>query len=154
MQEQTQKPYSYWKKPWHPWLFLGAAVLQLAALGMSVRRYHQVAEAGVLSGAEWAAGAAQEQAQWACGGILAVSLLGTVLIGALVRSQQSARLAEGIFFLILALGWGISAVSLKLFSWNVTGFLTSLGLLLILGNAIWRLWSWRKNRKPHTVHKR
>ena len=101
-----------------------------------------------------AAFAAQEQAQWAFGGILAVSLLGTVLIGALVRSQQSARLAEGIFFLILALGWGISAVSLKLFSWNVTGFLTSLGLLLILGNAIWRLWSWRKNRKPHTVHKR
>ncbi len=23
MQEQTQEPYSYWKKPWHPWLILG-----------------------------------------------------------------------------------------------------------------------------------
>lgn len=154
MQEQTQEPYSYWKKPWHPRLILGAAAVQLAALGMSVRRYHQVAEAGVLSGAEWAAFAAQEQARWAFGGILAVSSLGTVLIGVPVRSQQSARLAEGILFLILALGWGIATVSLELFSRDVTGLFASLGLLLILGNAIWRLWSWRKNRKPHTVHKR
>ena len=146
MQEQTQEPDSCWKKPWHPWLILGAAAVQLAALGMSVQQYRRVAEAGVLSGAKWEAFAAQEQTQWAFSGMLAVSLLGMVLIGELVRSQQSAQLAEGILFLILALGWGIAMVSLKLFSWNVTGLLASLGLLLILGNAIWRLWSWQKNR--------
>ncbi len=146
MQEQTQEPYSYWKKPWHPWLILGAAAVQLAVLGMSVQQYRQVAEAGVLSGAEWEAFAAQEQTQWAFSGMLAVCLLGMVLIGALVRSQQSARLAEGILFLILTLGWGIAMVSLELFSRNVTGLLASLGLLLILGNAIWCLWSWQKNR--------
>ena len=67
MQEQTQEPYSYWKKPWHPWL-------------------------------------------------------------------------------ILTLDWGIAMVSLELFSRNVTGLLASLGLLLILGNAIWCLWSWQKYR--------
>lgn len=146
MQEQAQKPYSYWKKPWYPWLFLGAAAVQLAGLGMSVRQYRRVAEAGVLSGAEWAAFAAREQTRWALSGMLTVCLLGTVLIGALVRSQPSARLAEGILSLILALGWGVTAVSLELFSWNVTGFLTLLGLLVILGNAVWRLWSWRKIR--------
>ena len=79
-------------------------------------------------------------------GMLAVCLLGMVLIGALVRSQQSARLAEGILFLILALGWGIAMVSLELFSWNVTGLFALLGLLLVLGNAIWCLWSWQKGR--------
>lgn len=146
MQEQTQKPYSYWKKPWHPWLFLGAAAIQLALLGMSVRQYRRVAEAGVLSGAEWAAFAAREQTRWALCGILAACLLGMVLIGALVHSRQSARLAEGILFLILALGWGITLVPQGLSSGGMTGVFASLGLLLILGNAIWRLRSWQKNR--------
>lgn len=95
MQEQTQEPYSYWKKPWHPWLILGAAAVQLAVLGMSVRQYRRVAGAGVLSGAEWAAFAAQEQTRWAFSGMLAVCLLGMVLIGALVRSQAVRPAGRG-----------------------------------------------------------
>ena len=58
--------FTYWKRPWHPWLILAAGILQLLCLWMNVREYGNVSGAGVLSDLEWERYAAQKGLQCVC----------------------------------------------------------------------------------------
>ena len=46
--------FTYWKRPWHKWLILAAAVLQLLSLWLDLRQYRQIVDARVFSAAEMA----------------------------------------------------------------------------------------------------
>lgn len=136
--------FTYWKRPWHKWLILATAVLQLLCLWMNIREYHNVSAAGILSVSEWASYAAQKNFQCALNGMMAACFLGIFLIGILAHSQKVARPAEGILLLLLAFAWGVTGLALRLFSLSGKGLFGVLILILALGGAAYDLLKYRK----------
>lgn len=136
--------YTYWKRSWHKWLILAAAILQLLCLWMNVREYREYAAAGILSASAWAVYAAQKIWQCALNGVMAACFSGVFLIGMFAQSQRAARLAEGVLLLLLAAACGGAGMALHLFSRSGKGLLWVLILLIALGGAAYDLWQYRK----------
>lgn len=65
MREGKRDGFTYWKRPWHKWVILVAALLQLLCLWMNLQEYNRISDAGFLSASEWADYAAQKGLQ--CG---------------------------------------------------------------------------------------
>ena len=138
--------FTYWKRPWYQWLILTAAILQLLCLWMNLQEYHDLSAAGILTGSAWADYAAQKRSQCALNGLLAACFSGHFLIGICAHSPKAARLAEGIFLLLLALAWGAAGLALQLFSRNGKGALAVLILASALTGAVYSLLKFRKSR--------
>lgn len=138
--------FTYWKRPWYQWLILAAAILQLLCLWMNLQEYRDLSAAGILSDHAWTGYASQRRLQCALNGVMAACFSGHFLIGILARSQRAARLAEGIFLLLLALAWGAAGLALQLFSPNGKGALCVLILVSALAGAVYSLLRCRKDR--------
>lgn len=136
--------FSYWKRPWHKWVVLSAALLQLLCLWVNIREYKGVSGAGILSDFEWARYTAQKSLQFALNGLSAAGFLGIFSIGAAVRSQQAAWLAEGLLLLCMALVWAAAGVTLPLAVKSKSWIVWGLFLLLALG-GVYSLWKSRKS---------
>ena len=136
---KNEDRYTYWKRPWHKWIILAAAVIQLLCLWMDIRKYRDISAAGVLSLSEWERFSAQQLFLCALNGLMAVCFLGIVSIGVLARSQKAARLAEGIFLLLLAAAWGAAGPALHLFSSNGKGIFWTFIWILMVGGAVFDL---------------
>jgi len=142
--EEKQEGFSYWKRPWHKWLILAAAVLQLLCLWMNIQEYHSISAAGILSASQWADYAASKIWQCAMNGVMLTCFFGTFLIGVFVQSQRAARLAEGVLLLLLSFAWGAAGFALHLFSPDLRGLFGVLILLIAFGGAVYDLWRCRK----------
>lgn len=138
--------HTYWKRPWHKWLILATAILQLLCLWMNLREYRSISAAGILSDPAWTDYAAQKRLQCALNGMMAACFSGHFLIGVLARSPKTARLAEGLLLLLLALAWAAACLVLQLFSRNGKGALAALILVSALAGAVCCLLQYRKNR--------
>ena len=79
-------------------------------------------------------------------GLLAACFSGHFLIGICAHSPKAARLAEGIFLLLLTLAWGAAGLALQLFSRNGKGALAVLILVSALAGAVYSLLKFRKSR--------
>ena len=79
---RNDAPFSYWKRPWHKWLILAAAVLQLLNLWLNLRQYRQVVAAGVFSAAEMASYAHDTALRCAFSGLLAACFFAVLSIPA------------------------------------------------------------------------
>jgi len=112
---------------------------------MNVREYGNVSGAGVLSDLEWERYAAQKGLQCAFNALGAAAFLGIFLIGTWARSKRSARLAEGLFLLVLAFAWGIAGIVLPLAAPDGNRIVWAFVLLLALGGGIYSLWT-NRNR--------
>lgn len=132
--------FTYWKRPWHKWIILAAALLQLLALWMNVREYMDIFRAGIFSSSGWADYAAGKSVQIALSGMLSALFFGIFLIGDLVRGQRSARRAEGLLLLFLALVWGVLGFLSPLTSPGSDRALWVLVLLFELGGGAASLW--------------
>ena len=137
-------PFTYWKRPWHKWIILAAAILQLLCLWMNLREYNDIAAVGILNASEWASFAVQKIFQCALNGITAACFFGFFLIGILVHSQKALRLAEGILLLFLAFAWGATGLSLQLFSLHGKGLFSIILFILMLAGAAYGFLQWRK----------
>ena len=124
--------FTYWKRPWHKWLILAAAVLQLLSLWLDLRQYRQIVDARVFSAAEMASYTHDTALRCAFSGLMAACFFAALLIGLLARSKRAARMAEGV--LLLALG---------LFTQGWDGFLCRLVLGLTLCGGACCLGPWR-----------
>ena len=138
--------YSYWKWSWVKWLVLAAGLLELVQLGMSIREYRYISEAGILSDQAWASFAVQEKLQFVLKGALAACFFGTFLIGALCRSRKQARLAESALLLALALVWTAALIALRPTS-SADRFLGALVLCATAGGAGYSFWQYRRKCK-------
>ena len=102
--------FTYWKRPWHKWIVLAAALVQLLCLWTNIQEYRFVSGTEIFSSSGWARYAVQQGLQCALNGMMAAAFLGIFLIGIWTRSQRAARLAEGLLLLFLALAWGCRAL--------------------------------------------
>lgn len=136
---QKQEEFSYWKRPWGKWFTLAGGIFELLALWLNVREYNRIAAAGIFSPAAWADYADSKIHLCASNGILAILFLGSFLVGNLARSQRSARRAEGLLLLILALGMGI----VLCLSDDGAVFWVCM-MLICLGGVVYSFWKCRK----------
>lgn len=135
--------FTYWKRPWHKWIILAAAALQLLCLRMNVQEYGRLSGSGIFSGSEWERYAVANNFKCAVNGMAAAGFLGIFLIGLLTRSQKSARLTEGLLLLFWALAWGAAGLVLSLTSPGGNRIVWAFILLLTLGGGIYSLWQYR-----------
>jgi len=142
--EESQNEFSYWKRPWHKWLILAAAILQLLGFWMNLREYHDISAAGILSASGWAEYAAAKMWQCAMSGILFICFSGMFLTGLFVRSQRAAHLAEGVLLLLLFFAWGTAGLALHLFSPGAKRLFGVLILFIALGGAVHSFWKYGK----------
>ena len=140
---RNEAPFTYWKRPWHKWLILAAAILQLLNLWLNLRQYRKVADAGVFSAAEMASYTHDAALQCAFCGLMAACFFAALLIGLFARSKQAARLAEGTLLLVLGLVWGILCGALGLFTQGLDGLLCRLILGLTFFGGACCLGRWR-----------
>lgn len=138
--------FTYWKYRWQPWLLLFVAVLQLLLLWSGIHDYRIVLDAGIFSPEQLAAYIPQQQFKCVLSGILALTFLGIVLIGAVARSQRAARLLEGLLLLLLA---GAMAAAGVVFHFYGAGgsvrFLWLFMLLLFLGGSLYAFFGRKQN---------
>lgn len=135
--------FTYWKRPWHKWLILAAAVLQLLSLWLDLRQYRQIVDARVFSAAEMASYTHDTALRCAFSGLMAACFFAALLIGLLARSKRAARMAEGVLLLALGLAWGLLCGALGLFTQGWDGFLCRLVLGLTLCGGACCLGPWR-----------
>ena len=140
---RNDAPFSYWKRPWHKWLILAVAVLQLLNLWLNLRQYRQVVAAGVFSAAEMTSYAHDTALRCAFSGLLAACFFAALLIGSFARSKRMARMAEGLLLLALGLAWGITCGILGLFTQGLDGLLCRLILGLIFCGGAYCLRPWQ-----------
>ncbi|MCI8608777.1 MAG: hypothetical protein HFE73_03940 [Firmicutes bacterium] len=132
--------YTYWKRPWHKWAILLAALSQFLCLLMNIQEYNDISAAGIFSASEWTVYASQKTFQCAINGMAAACFSGILLIGSLARSKRATQLAEGLLLLILGLTWGAAGFALHLNSkvlWLVI-------LLLAFGGAFYDFYTYKK----------
>lgn len=134
----------YWRRPWHKWIILTVAILQLLFLWMEIREREELFTAGIFSAPTWESYAARSNFSCAVHGLTAALFLGVFLIGLLAGSRRSARLAEGLLLLLLALAWGTAGATLGLASQDGGKLLWAFFLLLTLGAGVYDLWKCRK----------
>lgn len=136
--------FCYWKRPWQKWLILAMAILQFLFLWMKIREQRKIFAAGIFSGPAWEHYVAQNNFQCAVHGLMAACFLGVFLIRILARSQRKARLAEGLFLLLLVLVCGAAGFALRLASLDGSKILWPFLLLLTFGAGVYDLWKYRK----------
>lgn len=141
---KKRSEFTYWKRPWHKWLVLVAALSQLLCLWMNIQEYNDISRAGILSASELASYMAHKNWQCAINGVLVVCFLGTFLIGLFARNPKVARLMEGFLLLLLALAWGVAGIVLQLLSSSSRGLFWAVILLIAFGGAAHNLLQYRK----------
>ena len=140
---QNEAAFTYWKRPWHKFIPLAAALLQLVSLWLNLRQYREVAAAGVFSAAEMTSYAHDTALRCTLSGFLAVCFFAVLLIGLFARSKRGARRAEGVLLLVLGLAWGTACGVLGLFTQGWDGFLCRLILGLTFCGGVCCLGPWR-----------
>lgn len=136
--------FTYWKRPWHKWVILGTAALQLLCLWTNWQDYRNSQTEELLSIPIRAIYAAQQRLSCACSGLLAAVFLGHFLIGCLARSQRTARLAEAVLYPMLTLAWGVAGIVLDLTTNKTTLFFWCLILLAAIFSSFYALHQYRK----------
>ncbi len=92
--EQSER-YTYWKKPWHKWVVLGGAILEMTALWGKFDDYRAMSKVEIrselFSPSQWEIYAAQQHFQFALSSIIIAILLASFLIGFLftVKKQRT-----------------------------------------------------------------
>lgn len=140
---EAVESFSYWKRPYHKWVILAAAILQFLCLWINIRKFRDVTQAGIFSAAEWENYTAQKGLQCAINGLTAAAFLGSFLIGVLARSRKAARLAEGMLLLCLALFWGAGGL---VFHLAVAGSGRVIWILLLLSALGGSVYSFSRSR--------
>lgn len=146
------KSFAFWKRPWHRWLILAAAAVQLLACGVGVATYLDIADAGprIMSAEEWAEYSAGMALSCSAQALCAASFFSMFLIGALAKRSSAANKAAGILLLIVALCWGLGGLAFGLATSKTRLFFWLLVLAVAL---IGGLYSLRKSRKERAEGK-
>ncbi len=103
-----QKSFTYWKRPWHKWIILGVAFLQIWVLCYQLNNYHALLSAGIVHTPEWTDRALHQQFSCVTSASMAAVFLGTFVIGSLARSKQMAALADSALLLLITIGLALS----------------------------------------------
>lgn len=137
--------FTYWKHPRQKWLVLIAGILQVISLSLNIQEYKDIAKTGILSFSVWESYAVSQSFRCAINGWTAANFLGIFLIGIFAQSPKGARMAEGLFLLILALAWGIVGFVLRLTSQDGIKIIWGLLLLLTFGGSVYTFWKSRNS---------
>lgn len=142
------QPFTYWKRPWHQWVVLGAAVVQVWALNEKILTYRRIQGAGVLTASEWENYAMQQQFSCMITALLAVIFTGVFLIGIFAKSKQAADLANCILWLCISAALTISLFVLRPPISGI-GFMWLLIWIIALSASIYSIYLYqRKKHKP------
>ena len=134
--QENNSTYQFWKKPWHKWVILGVGLLQLWNLWLQLSEYREVYP-NILTEATQEAYLAQFHFQCMVSVLMAVILLGTFVVGILVRNKKQEYLGTG--FLLLGIAAGLAAAGGKLV-FSQTGRIFWLVFLMIsVGGGLWSL---------------
>lgn len=144
MHNKKRSEFTYWKRPWHKWAILIAALAQLLCLWMNIQEYNQISKSDFLTASEWTDYMTQKNWQCSISGLLIICFLGIFLIGILARSPQMAKLLETLLLLFLTLAWGVTGFTFHLFSSYSKGIFGSLILLIAFGGTVHNLLQYRK----------
>ena len=115
-EDNKEKKFSYWKRPWGKWCLLLASVLLVIALLMDISDYRDILSAGVLSPEAQAQYIAGQKFGFALRGLNISMFFGIFVVGQISRSERMARRNEGILLLLLLVGWMAVGMAWGLFS--------------------------------------
>lgn len=140
------EPFSYWKKPWHKWMVLGGAVLQMVALWLRIQDFIGVYQhkAALFSLSKWENYAHHQLMQFTLSGLLIIIFLGCFIIGFFARSNKSVHTSTGILLLFVTLVWGLAGFLMNAASQTSTMVLWGAILLVSLIGSIHALWESRR----------
>lgn len=144
MNNREHTEFTFWKRPWHKWVFFTGALLGFLSLWMNIQEYNDISRAGILGASEWAAYASGKNRQCALNGMQIIYFSGVFLIGAFARSQKAVRLMECLLLLFLALAWSVAGAALHLISPDGNGLFWVFILLLALGGAVYSFLRYRR----------
>lgn len=133
-----QRPFQYWQWPGLRWLFLAAGLLQLVNLAMKINDWRTLAGAGIFSAAEWQSYCARQGMSCANSGLLAAVFLSLFFIGQWAKSARSARRAEGVLLLGLAVVWAAAGAALDFAATEGLFWLILAALVAGGGVSLWQ----------------
>ena len=114
----TDKTFSYWKKPYQKWLLLLQAILVFINLYFNMQHLIYINNPEVrykmFSQSQWEERVMQLGFSFAINSILISMLLGCFIIGCIVKSEKTARRSEGILFIVLGILWCFIRVPIKI----------------------------------------
>lgn len=136
--------YTYWKRPWHKWVMLTGAILQLICLCINISEYKNIYTAGILNANEWVVYAAQKNFQCAINGLIAVCFLGSFIIGIFTRSKKMTYIVDCVFLIILSFLWITLGILLGMFLPDFKGVFWVFIVFLELGGACYSFLQYKK----------
>lgn len=151
----TEKIFTYWKKPYAPWVVLGCIFLQIWSLYVRIQDFQDVSRPEI-SGAlftleEWEGYATSQHFGFAISAFVIVLFSGCLLIGAVARSQKEVDLYSGILYAVMSVCLVILAVLLPVFSQTGMALLWTLLLAVSLGGIVYTVYQVIKTTKEPFV---
>ncbi len=140
--------YTYWKKPWHKWLVLGAAILQTAVLWRRIDDFRTISRVEIrtelFSQAQWESYVTQQQFQFALSSMIIAIFLACFLIGSFVHSKKAADFATGILLIIFSLLWCMLGFLIPIFTQHAMTISWVVLFVAALGGGIYTIGKSRK----------
>ena len=127
----SNKQFNYWGKAWQKWVVLAGGLLTLFGLYEKIRDYQIVVESDICSHEMLVQYMAQQKFSCLTTLICTLIFFGVFLIGSFARSRKSAKLAEALLLMsmavIIAAGiviWGQFLTTVLLAEWIVLSLLS------------------------------
>lgn len=141
---EKSSTFTYWKQPWHKWIILATAILQIFSLCMEIGEYKKISAAGILSSSALENYTLGHNLKCASRVFLTILFLGTFLIGSFARNKKQDKMAESGLCLLTALLWGAAGFIFRFASPNRIGVFWIILLLFTLGGGIYTFWREKK----------
>lgn len=136
----NSEAFTYWKKPWHKWVLLVGAALQIIEVCREVEKFMIIYQqkATLFSASAWDSYARGQFSHFALSGLIIVILLGCFIIGGLAQSSKAVHVSMGILFLCISLLCSVVGFILNsIILWGAI-------LVMSLSAGIYSLWKSRR----------
>ena len=140
--------YTYCKRPWHKWMVLGGAILQMIVLWWEIDDYRTISKVEIrtelFSQSQWERYATQQHFQFALSSMIIAIFLACFFIGFFVHSKKTADFTVGILLIIFSLLWCMIGFLIPIFTQRAMTILWVVLLIMSLGGGIHTIWKSRR----------
>ena len=142
--------YTFWRKPWHKWLILAVAVLQMVGLWFQIQDYRAISQNEVrtklFSQSAWESYATQQHFHFAISSLIIGVVLFCFFLGFFAKSKKIAELSTGILLIVFSFIWCLISFFIPIFTEISMTIFWGVFLIILLVGGIHSIWQSKKSR--------